>query len=616
MEGPSFTSMVRNNLIDSTGSQLNGHNEMCEWSGMLLDQVWRGVGRTMLGALSIFLLSSCAWLSSTSSSCYGPDRVQGPIIHLSQCLTAADQREFYQTPQGSLLIPYDVGTHIELPDSTDPFFSPKNIDRWRFLPNENGEVLPIGFVKEPIEKGMWKGDWIGLNCAACHTTQIEHDGKKIRIDGGPSLADLLGFVNELDASIEATYHDGLENGTKFDRLAKKLPHIDRAALLEHLGSIVQERRAWHARNDYKPEGKVTTHGYGRLDAFGLIFNEMSSRPLSLHENIAEPMAPVSYPFLWDTHYHDWTQWNGASPAIPRLRNISQVIGAFGKLVVDPYAYGGFFDHHASSFRLENLQILQDKVQRLRSPKWPESLFGAINERAKRGKELFDKHCFSCHALQPRDESVRHQHVTMVQVRSENLLKKAHLDTDPLTAERAIKEVSEADGDRTTRVAQLGTVSAGEAVGFRHPLSTFRVLTFVVSHLFDHFQRDIATCKWKLFWCKDAQFFRLVHPTIRNHEPAYKARPLDGIWATAPYLHNGSVPNLYELLLPPEKRSKTFYVGSRMFDPVKVGYITIQESGNESLLDTTIPGNHNTGHVYGTDLSEEDRWALVEYQKTL
>lgn len=99
--------------------------------------------------------------------------------------------------------------------------------------------------------------------------------------------------------------------------------------------------------------------------------------------------------------------------------------------------------------------------------------------------------------------------------------------------------------------------------------------------------------------------------------AYKARALDGIWATAPYLHNGAVPNLYELLLPPDRRSKTFYVGARTFDPKHVGYITAKQNEHDTLIDTTVHGNSNLGHIYGIDqLTENDRWALVEYQKTL
>ena len=60
--------------------------------------------------------------------------------------------------------------------------------------------------------------------------------------------------------------------------------------------------------------------------------------------------------------------------------------------------------------------------------------------------------------------------------------------------------------------------------------------------------------------------------------AYKARPLNGIWTGAPYLHNGSVPNLYELLLPAADRSKTFYLGSWEYDPVTVGYVNRPETG--------------------------------------
>jgi hypothetical protein len=97
--------------------------------------------------------------------------------------------------------------------------------------------------------------------------------------------------------------------------------------------------------------------------------------------------------------------------------------------------------------------------------------------------------------------------------------------------------------------------------------------------------------------------------------AYKATPLAGVWATAPYLHNASVPSLYELLLPPEKRSKSFHLGNREFDPVNVGYRTEAFEGG-FRYDTTRPGHSNGGHAYGTEISEKDRLALLEYLKTL
>ncbi len=94
---------------------------------------------------------------------------------------------------------------------------------------------------------------------------------------------------------------------------------------------------------------------------------------------------------------------------------------------------------------------------------------------------------------------------------------------------------------------------------------------------------------------------------------YKARPLNGVWATAPYLHNGSVPNLAELLKPAAQRVKTFHVGNQEYDPVKVGF---KDDPSQPVFDTTGDGNSNAGHEYGTDLSDEDRRSLLEYLKSL
>ena len=135
--------------------------------------------------------------------------------------------------------------------------------------------------------------------------------------------------------------------------------------------------------------------------------------------------------------------------------------------------------------------------------------------------------------------------------------------------------------------------------------------------------------------------------------AYKARPLNGIWATAPFLHNGSVPNLYELFLPsscdggriPGKtcRSKTFTVGNRELDTRHVGFV--QRNDPELFVfDTSRPGNSNRGHEYAAGITpiikrdeegkairrpdgtfeteklapmnHDQRMALVEYLKTL
>lgn len=100
---------------------------------------------------------------------------------------------------------------------------------------------------------------------------------------------------------------------------------------------------------------------------------------------------------------------------------------------------------------------------------------------------------------------------------------------------------------------------------------------------------------------------------------YANLPLDGVWLRAPYLHNGSVPTLRDLLETPENRPKAFYRGYDVFDQEKVGFVSdvAQENGKSYFLfDTSLPGNSNSGHLYGTDLPTEDKDALIEYLKTL
>jgi hypothetical protein len=118
--------------------------------------------------------------------------------------------------------------------------------------------------------------------------------------------------------------------------------------------------------------------------------------------------------------------------------------------------------------------------------------------------------------------------------------------------------------------------------------------------------------------KNAEFGRrpLHLLTAAPAQPSYEARPLNGIWATAPYLHNGSVPTLDALFRKQADRPKTFTVGVRAFDTRKVGLAEVSSSPPLPRLDTTIPGNSNAGHEFGASLSEDERKWLIEYIKTL
>jgi hypothetical protein len=108
------------------------------------------------------------------------------------------------------------------------------------------------------------------------------------------------------------------------------------------------------------------------------------------------------------------------------------------------------------------------------------------------------------------------------------------------------------------------------------------------------------------------------------DKGYVSQPLDGIWLRAPYLHNGSVPTLRDLLKPDEQRPKKFWRGCDVYDAQAMGFEHLGfENGAKAsycprvfFFDTEARGNGNRGHAYGTTLPEADKDALVEYMKTL
>jgi mono/diheme cytochrome c family protein len=114
----------------------------------------------------------------------------------------------------------------------------------------------------------------------------------------------------------------------------------------------------------------------------------------------------------------------------------------------------------------------------------------------------------------------------------------------------------------------------------------------------------------------------------NPSRGYQAPPLDGLWATAPYLHNGSVPTVYQVLnskARPTRFTRSYHTGVEDFDPVRLGW-KYREVGapdpalpareRRKVYDTTQPGRGNGGHTYGDELTDEQRMAVIEYLKMI
>lgn len=134
---------------------------------------------------------------------------------------------------------------------------------------------------------------------------------------------------------------------------------------------------------------------------------------------------------------------------------------------------------------------------------------------------------------------------------------------------------------------------------------------------DSYTYDLAVNQGTLYSAYPEYRFQHFRKTY-----GYANAPLDRIWLRAPYLHNGSVPTLRDLLEPSAQRPKLFYRGNDLYDAHKVGFVTNMPDDGRGRkyfpFDVSVAGNGNQGHEgerYGTLLSEEQKSALVEYLKT-
>ena len=216
------------------------------------------------------------------------------------------------------------------------------------------------------------------------------------------------------------------------------------------------------------------------------------------------------------------------------------------------------------------------------------------ELAKEGKAIFDSKCESCHTNQQKK-------VFNIGTDENRLLSvgpKARAALVALTQEACFRDMQEYAG-KTRRI--------------------------------DDFDVPNGWCASKDSSGKDRDLYVDIDIATKTREDGakplgYKAGPLHGLWALAPYLHNGSVPTLWHMLQPTENRPKTFHRGNINYDTKNVGFVwdspatkdkyPAGELVHSALFDTSLNGNGNDGHQFGVNLPDEKKWALIEYLKTL
>jgi hypothetical protein len=581
---------------------------------------------------------------------------------------------YYQTSQGSLVLPYKWFRALEWRTSRELFASPAIQARYGLLPDNdskyNKDQMPVGLVKNIVRDeyidnlGDGEKEWASISCAACHTGQLTYKGTAMRIDGGQSFWNFDKWSGDMVFSLILT----ATVPSRFERFCSRVNELgDNGECSASAKTALRKKLDTYFKSDLANAGLIalvrktypTTEGFARTSAlgrgvngeFGPLDSCKGKSPLArdCYRNVFMNTGPVSFPPLWYTHEYDWVQ-SITAISQPLGRNVTEAWGVNVRVELhDPYKRFG------STANIEDMFWMETLISILQAPKWPVDLLrdeGKIDlERVKRGRYLYEEavwnkalpadqvelaaspenfvmgpnpdrpktgYCARCHApaFQKRADPPPGAGANPNKFLQLPLYRMDLMGTDPDDAEqfsqRKIYPGPLLDVP-TLPPAQLD--SQGRAgVGV--------MLTVTINGILNKWFTDQGIDQDQQ--CKD--ILQGHRPNIFRAPVAYPARPLDGYWATGPFLHNGSVRTMYDLLSPIEERSKWFWIGSREFDPVHLGFRNDPVEG-AFKYDTSEKGNSNLGHefreappntpgVIGPLLTAEQRLDIIEYLKVL
>ncbi len=572
---------------------------------------------------------------------------QGPNWFLT---TRAD---YYTQDQGSRIMPlrwFRALKRVDPGHEDEKFLGPDGLSRYGYLQNnETATVLPVGFTTN----GPTGNESVGMNCAACHTREIVVDKRTYRIDGGPAIVDFQSFLTDLDKSVGKV----ARGQAAFDDFAVDVLGYD--ASTQDKKKLYQVLLQW-----YKPYRTIvakglppasTPWGPGRLDAVGMILNRLTGIDLGpgmfhvIEKNFRPSTAPTRYPFVWNAPIQSKTQWPGfadnGNDLLGLARNTGEVIGVFADFnpVPDPEKILKMDYSTNNSANTTGLMTLEDLVKKIGAPafQWPVDA-GLV----KTGAEIFARRspdgqsCADCHGIKPvKDPLTGHElwdtplldvgtdthEYDLIGVDGKGVpqaCKRPGWRADPgVLKGKGIPLIGPSlalgkDGKVAsfnllstavigTIVQRLGTVGAYEASHDRNAgeASSDRRTAVLAGAFKENLSAADSTGK-----------------SLCDGLFKYEARVMKGIWAAAPYLHNGSVPTLADLLEPVANRPTFFQIG-RNYDPNgKVGLAKEQTQFANGTIQTGCTdrnsGSSNCGHEFGVWLKPEEKKALLEYLKTL
>lgn len=555
---------------------------------------------------------------------------QAQIVRVNQGWSPEVRERVYQEYEGSQLMPLNWFLALEAPNSQKSFIS--SLSTYGFL--DGGEKsnnralnparLPIGMTtfSDPQTAPLYgEKTWVGLNCAACHTSVMEVRGRKLVVEGGANMLDFDRFQTDLLSTVETT----LANPQKFNRFRSRLSANDEASLKNSLSKFRADFREHVDRNKYVVNvgGKNLRHRLGpeRMDGLALPNNEIlcALAPLgdlalrseiALSANCRNHTAPSGIPQIWGTYHDEYTHYQ-ASIHSSIGRNFGQAAGVFAKNWVERNAQGEPVFH--STANLDGLTRLENWYKALRAPEWNDLVSAGVVARlnpalVEKGRALYqEKKCQTCHAIQPElsprnlpgvgREFWRVNVSTIQEVQTDP----ARLQADLFTTVKLPKMLEKRFVDQmgADKLGPNGQVSA----------SLYRAVILRELIFGEFAQRGFS--KIDMLKASSCRVADRVQP-----KSGYKSRSLEGIAFSAPFLHNSSVPTLDDLFKPARLRPKAFYVGCRNYDMARVGYNCRADSENAFLVNTALPGHSNHGHEFGTDMNQGERIAMIEFLKSL
>lgn len=561
-------------------------------------------------------------LSLSTLLSIGGQSQAGALIYLDQGSdwTPSTRQDYYSRDQGSQIMPLSWAIALKQPNGS-PFMA-GSLGRYGYLPNpqSNPPGLPVGFTATNGSSGQM----LGMTCSACHTRQIEVDGQAYRIDGGPAIVDFQSYLADLDSAMGQV----LASQEAFDAFAASV--LGSVSSAQHKADLRTAVEDWYQRYHTLISRALPSDPWGpaRLDAVSMIFNRLTGLDIGpppsylIPGNIQEADAPVRYPFLWNAPKQDKTQWpgfaNNGNELLGLARNLGEVYGVFA--VFHPKKDSkdllkiDYLSQNSANF--SGLGALEGLISKLGPPKWQWPIDQAL---AEQGKAVFNRAeaqggCASCHGInRGAFRSLTHETwTTPVQ------------DVGTDSRQHSILQWT----------VQTGVLNGAKIPFLEKPLkpsdTAFNVLgTSVVGSILQHYARDTLGKKKTSSAYAQALYTPTTRPLqgafhIKAMAPSgpfpYESRVLQGIWATAPYLHNGSVPSLAELLKPASERVASFQVGP-LYDIENLGLAARQSAFGDYTLRTTDcsqrdSGNSRCGHEFGTQLAATEKRALLEYLKTL